>query len=309
MDFQQFVTTRFGTRLWMGLGKWLSPSAGHALARVVTWSLWRRKDSRLYRTIYANQAGVFGPEATPEQIDQAVRAVLAHAGMTAFDLMHLDAQGDEAVLRSVEFGAEFWPNAEVAKATGRGLLVCGGHLSNFNLIVLAFALQGIPVQVLSAGMAAGGSEFLHKLRGRGVLDETPIDSQSLRKALLHLRKGGVAATGIDWPLGASHDEMIPLFGRPARMPTGHIRLAMSSDAVLLPMACRWSPERGYYAVTAPHMTLECTGDRAADVQYNARRLLAVIENWIRETPDQWLMYHPVWPEGPEPAGVIEHASS
>jgi len=32
------------------------------------------------------------------------------------------------------------------------------------------------------------------------------------------------------------------------------------------------------------------------VQHNVRRILAVMENWISETPDQWLMYHRVWPE-------------
>ena len=295
MNFQQFVTTSFGTRLWMALGRHLPASAGHALARAISGVLWRRKDASLYRILYANQAGVLGPETAPAQIDRAVRALLAHAGMTAFDLMHLAAQGEEAVLQNIEFGAEFWPNVEAARATGRGVLVCGCHLSNFNLAFLAFALQGFPVQVLSAAGPVGGFALMHEMRARGVLDETPIDGQSLRKAILRLREGGVVATGVDWPLGASQDEPLAFFGRPATMPTGHIRLALSSEAVLLPMACRWSPERGYYTMTAPHLLLERTGDRVADMQHNAHRLLAVIEGWIRETPDQWLMYHPIWP--------------
>lgn len=295
MNFQQFVTTGFGTRLWMGLGKWLPPAAGHALAKVITGVLWRHKDASLYRILYANQAGVLGPAAPREQVDQAVRAVLAHAGMTAFDLMHLAARGEAAVQRSIRFGAEFWAHAEAARATGRGVFVCGCHLSNFNLAFLAFALQGFPVQVLSSAGPVGGFALMHQMRARGALEETPIDSQSLRKAISRLREGGIAATGVDWPLGASHDDLIPFFGRPARLPTGHIRVAMSSGAVLLPMACRWSAAGGYHTITAPHLALELTGDRAADVLHNARRLLAVLEGWIRETPDQWLMYHPVWP--------------
>lgn len=294
MNFQQFVTTSFGTRLWMALGRLLPSSAGHALARAITGVLWRRKDASLYRILYANQAGVLGRETPPEQIDRAVRALLAHAGMTAFDLMHLAAQGEAAVLKHIEFGAEFWPNVEAARSTGRGVLICGCHLSNFNLGFLAFALQGFPVQVLSAAGPVGGFALMHEMRARGVLDETPIDGQSLRKAILRLRAGGFVATGVDWPLGAVHDEQLTFFGRPATLPTGHIRLALSSEAVLLPMACRWSPERGYYVMTAPHLILELTGDRAADMRANAYRLLAVIEGWIRETPDQWLMYHPIW---------------
>jgi hypothetical protein len=141
VNIQQFVTTEFGTKLWMALGRWLPTSAGHAFARTVTGVLSRRRDTSLYRTMRANQAGVLGPDASPEQLDAATRAVLGHAGMTAFDLMHIMAQGEDAVLRAVDFGADFWANVELLKATGRGVLVCGCHLSNFNLAFMGFAIK------------------------------------------------------------------------------------------------------------------------------------------------------------------------
>jgi len=42
--------------------------------------------------------------------------------------------------------------------------------------------------------------------------------------------------------------------------------------------------------------METTGDRAQDVRHNVRRVLAIIEEMIRQAPDQWLMFVPVWPE-------------
>lgn len=296
MNFQRFVTTRFGTRLWMALARHLPPRGGRALAWAVTGVLHRRKHATLYRVIYANQAGVLGPDATPEQLDLAVKKVLAHAGMTTLDLMQISARGAEALRAAVAFPDEFWVNAETARASGRGVLVCGCHLSNFNLAFMLYALEGFPLQVLSAAPTAGGVEILTELRDRGVVEETPIDAAALRKALVRLRAGGAVAIGVDWPFGAS-DEAQPLdfFGRPSRLPTGWVRLALHADALILPLACRWSPERGYYVITAPLIELEHTGDRSADVQHNARRVLSLIESWIRETPDQWMMYHPVWP--------------
>jgi lauroyl/myristoyl acyltransferase len=295
VNIQQFVTTEFGTKLWMALGRWLPTSAGHAFARTVTGVLARRKDTSLYRTMRANQAGVLGPDVSPEQLDAATRAVLGHAGMTAFDLMHIMAQGEDAVMRAVDFGADFWAHAELIKASGHGVLVCGCHLSNFNLGFLGFALQGFPVQVLSAAMPAAGFGLITEMRNRGVLEETPISAAALRKAIARMRAGGACAIGVDWPIGAASEELVPFFGRPAHLATGYIRMALSADAVILPLACRWSSERGYYTITQPPMTLEVTGDREADVQHNVRRILAVMENWIAETPEQWLMYHPVWP--------------
>ena len=296
MNFQQFVTTEFGTKLWMALGRWLPSSAGHALARTVTGVLSHRRDASIYRIMRANQAGVLGPVTSPEQLDAATRAVLGHAGMTAFDLMHIMAQGEDAVLRAVDFGSDFWEHAATIKASGHGVLVCGCHLSNFNLAFLGFALKGFPVQVLSAAMPAAGFGLIAELRNRGVLEETPISATALRKAIARMRAGGAAAIGVDWPVGVDGGQPVPFFGRPAHLATGYVRMALSADAMILPLACRWSPQRGYYTITQPPLKLEVSGDREADVLHNARRILAVMENWIAETPDQWLMYHPVWPE-------------
>jgi lauroyl/myristoyl acyltransferase len=295
LNFQQFATTEFGTRLWVGLGRLPLP-AGRALARVVIGVLWRRRHGSLYRILYANQSVVLGPEADPERIHRAVGALLKHAGMTAIDLMYIASRGDEAIRRSVEFGPELWADYHAARAGGRGVLVCGCHISNFNLGFLAFGLLGVPVRVLSMADPAGGFQVMHDFRARGPIDQSAIDRASLRGAIRHLREGGVVGTGVDWPLGAAAEEPLPFFGRPAVLPTGHIRLAMSSGAVLLPTAFRWSAERGYYGQTAPHIELELTGHRDADVRHNALRVLAVIERWIREAPDQWLMYHRMWPE-------------
>lgn len=296
MNFQQFSTSRFGTKLWMMLARRLPPRAGHALARVVTAALYRRKDAGpLYRIIYGNQAGVLGPAASPEQIDLGVKAVLNHAGMCTLDLMQISARGEEAVRRAVTFPQEFWDDAAAAKAAGRGVLICGCHLSNFNLAFLKYAVEGFPLQILSAAHTGGGFKLLTELRDRGVLEETPLDGSALRKAILRLQTGGAVATGIDWPYGADEDDPIDFFGRPSLLPTGYIRLALSANALVLPLACRWSPERGYYAITAPLIELERTGDRTTDVRHNARRLLSVMEQWISAAPDQWLMYHPVWP--------------
>ncbi len=298
MNLQQFVTTEFGTKLWMSLGRSLPPSAGHALARIVTGIVSRRRSSSIYRILYDNQAVVRGPDTTPEILHQAVGQLLQHVGMTAYDLMHAVAQGEAAVRAAVTFEDDFWTYTNAAKAAGRGVMICGCHTSAFNLAFLGWSMyDNVPsVQVLSPPGPAGGFKVMHELRAQPKVLDTPIDSQSLRSAIARLRAGGYVATGVDWPLAAAPDERVPFFGRLAHLPTGHIRLAISGNALLLPMACRWDPERGYRALTGEPIELELTGDRAVDVQHNARRMLAVMERWIAAAPEQWLMYHRVWPE-------------
>lgn len=297
MNLQQFLTTEFGTRLWMSLGHAVPPRLGHGIAAAVMAVVGRRRSARFYRILYANQAGVLGPDASPERVHAAVRAVLRHVGMTAYDLAHLASAGEAAFREALDFGPDVWDAFSAARATGRGVMVCGCHLSNFNLGLLAFAMRGVPVQVLSAAGTAGGFKLMKDLRSRGLLEDTPIDASTLRKAVQRLRQGGVCATAADWVPAADPNELVPFFGRPALLPTGHIRLAISANALLFPIAARWDPQRGYYAICAPAMELELTGDRATDVRHNARRVLAVMERWIAKTPDQWLMHYRVWPEG------------
>ncbi len=298
MNFQQLVTTEFGTRAWLALGA-LPPRPGYAFARWLTRQLYRRKQGFVYRVLYDNQRHVLGPGATHEEVDLAVAAVLSHAGMTNYDMIRTVRGGEKAVLAAIELGGDFWPNFEEAHRMGRGVLICGVHLSNFNLGFLSFAIQGnTTVQALSASVPAGGFDVVRDLRNRGMLEDTPIDAASLKKAIARLKAGGIVLTGVDWP--AAEDEIkepIPFFGAPSLLPYGYIRLALATNAALLMLSACWSPERGYYLVSCPPLELVRTGDRERDTQLNAGRVLAVAEEWIRQRPEQWLMYHPVWPAG------------
>jgi lauroyl/myristoyl acyltransferase len=295
VNFQQLVTTEFGTRAWLALGA-LPPRQGYAFARWLTRLLYRRKQGVVYRVLNGNQRHVLGPGATHEQVDLAVAAVLKHAGMANYDMIRAVRRGEQAIVDSIEMGDDLWPHIEAARGLGRGVLVCGAHLSNFNLGFISFALRGnFTVQALSAAVPAGGFDVVRDLRNRGVLEDTPIDAGSLKKALIRLKSGGVVLTGADWPSPDVVDRAM-FFGAPSLLPTGYIRLALSANAVLLPLGARWTPERGYFAMSCPPVELVRTGDRDHDTRVNAQRVLRIIEQGIRETPDQWLMYHPVWPE-------------
>ena len=294
MNFRQLVTTELGTRAWLALGM-LPPRAGYAFACWVTRRLYSYKQGDVYRVLFDNQKHVLGPGATDEQVDAAVAAVLQHAGIANYDLVRTLSRGEQEYPKSIDLGAEFWPNLNAARATGQGVVICAAHLSNFNLGFLAFAIHGgFPIQALSTSNEAGGFKVVRELRSRGTIEDTPIDAASLRKAIVRLREGGVALTGADWPVPDAGDGVL-FFDAPSLLSSGHVRLALSANAVLVPLACRWTPERGYYAMTRPHLQLERTGDREQDAQHNTHRILSILEDWIRETPDQWLMYHPVWP--------------
>jgi len=297
MTLQEFVTTRFGTKLWMSLGRWLPPWAGYRVAHLAVTIVSRRRNSSLYRILYENQAAIHDAQMPAEELHAAVRRVLEHVGRTAYDLMYYLAGGEARLRDAMTFDDQVWANVQRAMATGRGVMICGCHMSNFNLgfLCLSQRAETPQIQVLVPPTMTGGFRIMHELRSSPKFHETPISVASLREAMQRLAGGGMVATGVDWPLAAAADERITFFGRPARLPTGYIRLAINAGAVLLPVAFRWDAGRGYHMLTVPHLELELTGDRTRDIEHNARRVLAVLERWIAERPEQWLMYYRVWP--------------
>ena len=104
----------------------------------------------------------------------------------------------------------------------------------------------------------------------------------------------MVVTGVDRPIGHG-DDPVEFFGRTAILPTGHIRLALRTDAILVIGYVEYDPVEGYRLRIEPFMELVRTGGRRHDVKMNAERVLAVMEKAIRAHPDQWLLFVPVWP--------------
>jgi lauroyl/myristoyl acyltransferase len=294
-NFYQFATSGFGTRLWLTLGGLAPPRLGRLIARAISGTLASRVNSPLYRSIYANQAVILGGQSPASQVHAAAGAVLRHAGQVAFDLVHTLAKGERAIFARVDFAPELWADLAAARADGRGIMVCGAHLSNFNLAFLALALRGVELQMLSPAVPNRGFALVRELRSRGRLIDTPINLDSLRAAMRRLQSGGIALTGVDWPNAPGERAPLRFFDRPALMPTGHVRLALSTGAALLPVAAGWDAARQCYFVrSAPPIQTQRQRRDPDAVSHYAQRVLEVIEHWIREKPDQWLMYHPVW---------------
>ena len=105
-------------------------------------------------------------------------------------------------------------------------------------------------------------------------------------------------TGIDRPLPirTAKTKYVLFFGRHASLPTGHVRLAMSTNALLVFVHTERSKEGKYHVHVEPPMELIRTGNRQKDILTNTQQLLILAEEKIRAKPEEWMMFNPVWPE-------------
>jgi KDO2-lipid IV(A) lauroyltransferase len=297
MQIQDFFSSRPVTRLGIFVARCVPRWVGYGLARIIAGviALWKPV---IYWTVRANLCQILGSEVGGSELHEMARRVFFHAGQTYYDFFHVVSQPAEVLTQAVRLPESLIERLEAEMREGRGVLLLGTHMSNFDLTGLALGASGLPIQMLSLANPKAGFHILNRLRATGDFEVTPITPRSLRAAVQRLRGGGIVLTGIDRPVYQDR-ELIEFFGRPAFLPVGSARLALMTGAMVLVGSCRYDSDEGYILEITGPIEMVRTGDRRQDVLANTRRLAAVVEKYVRAHPEQWMMFHPFWPESPD----------
>lgn len=294
MRVQDLTSSKPATRLGLFLGRHTPRWVGYGLARIAA-ALIARKKPQVYWTVQDNLRQVLGPDVDDATLHEKTRHVFFHAGQTYYDFFNALDQPKEVLSKVVQIPQDTLTLIRSEMAQKRGLLLLTSHMSNFDLMGLSVAVRGFPIQVLSLANPEAGFHILNYLRAKAGLEITPITPESLRAAIRRLRGGGLVATGIDRPIPEDR-ELIEFFGRPAYLPVGPVRLALMSDVTVVMGSCHYEPDEGYALEVTGPIEMVRTGDRRQDILTNARRLAGILEGHVRAHPEQWMMFHPIWPE-------------
>jgi KDO2-lipid IV(A) lauroyltransferase len=294
--FQRVISSRLVTGLGMFLSKRLPPSIGHAAAGLVAGLInWLKPD--VYWIVHANLRQVMGRQVGERALHRVVRQVFRNTARNNYDLWRLVSRGHEALRAATHLPPDTWTHIDQARRRGKGMILVGTHTGNFDLGLLALATHGLEVQVLGlADLPTGGFDLMDQMRARVGVRLTSISIPALREAVRRLRAGGIVATGIDRPVGGAGPP-VEFFGRPARLPTGHVRLALKTDAAILVAGpYRDAQGRTVIPLSPPLEMVRTGGDLEEDLRVNLRRVTAWLEECIRTRPEQWAMFVPVWPQ-------------
>ena len=205
--------------------------------------------------------------------------------LEVFQIPRLDRARFDEIVR-----VEGWDHFLCAQRLGKGVIFGSAHLGPVALVGQFLMTRGF---TLTLPAEKTDSEFLHavnRARQAQGLVLVPIDSALGIHRII--RDGGAlgiladrAVTGVG--------ETVEFFGRPALLPSAHVALALRTGAALVP-AFTWR-EKGFLCARIEEpLELVSTGDRAADVRAGVRRFAQVLERYIKEHPEQWTVFEPVW---------------
>lgn len=296
----EVATSRLGPLIGVLIARVLprGPSAW-LTDRLADWAA-AKPENHAVRAVRANQAVVRDWSERDPRLNNVVLRVFRNAARGYLAFFRGMARGRDALEATCSVEPALVDVLKEAEAAGRGVMMVGPHMGNFDIALLALHQHGLKPMLLSLRNPRGSVLVDNAIRRHYGIELTPITPQSLRQALNRLRSGGLVLTLVDRP--DSSGEWLTFFGRSTRLPTGHARLAQATGA-LLQLAYAVQVGDGSYQVkmgeTIDPLALEANTKSDA-VRQLAQAVAEAMEAPIRRRPEEWLVFLPLWPES---AGV------
>ncbi len=247
---------------------------------------------RLRRVGMRNLALAF-PEKTEAERAVILRGVFTSLGRQLAELCQFPKYTPENVEQVVVYdGLE---NYERAYARGKGVLFLTAHFGAWELSAFAHSLHGHWLHVVMRPM---DNEYLDRLiqSYRTMHGNKTVGKDDFVRGLLAaMRAGEVVGILMDTNMTPPQGVFVDFFGIPACTASGLARIALRTDAAVVPGFTIWDETLGKYRLRFdPAVELVRTGDLEADIVANTQKFTQVIEDYVRKYPEQWLWVHRRW---------------
>jgi Kdo2-lipid IVA lauroyltransferase/acyltransferase len=255
----------------------------------------------LRRTAMFNLHLVF-PDWSEQKRKRVIRGMVRQIGWMAGEFSQFPKYTRERIESIMVLDG--FEHFDAARRRGKGVLFLTGHMSAWELAPFAHALYGYPLHFLVRPIANRRVDALIN-HYRCLSGNRPIDKNRSARAILRvLNDGGTVGILSDHNTSLEEGVFVDFFGIPASTTSGLARLALRTDAAVVPGFLSWDVDRRKYRLRFEHpVELARSGDEESDVRETTARFTKVIEEYVRAHPDQWLWVHKRWktrPPGEKP---------
>ncbi len=237
------------------------------------------------------------PEKSAAERQQILRRLYRNLGWLLAEFCQMPRYTPEDTRSFIRYeGLEHYL---AARDEGKGVLILTGHLGAWELSSFYHSLMGYPMSIvirrLDNPLVDSLVNQIRCLHGNQVLHKDDF----ARGLLASMRRGETVGILMDTNMTPPQGSFVDFFGHSACTGTGLARIAMKTGARVLPGFLLWEEAAQQYVLRfgAP-LCVAATGDVEADAVANTALFTRVIEDYVRQYPDQWLWVHRRWKTRP-----------
>jgi KDO2-lipid IV(A) lauroyltransferase len=248
------------------------------------------------------RTGLRNLELAFPELDQAARGRLLRGCFENLGrLLGIFSQfstADPETLQSM-IDCEGLEHLDAARAGGRGIILFTGHVGAWELSSFALSLFGYPLSFLVRRIDNPKIETLVDSR-RERLGNRTIDKRSAARAMLQImQEGGTLGILVDLNTLDREGIFVDFFGVPASTTFMLAKLAVRTDAAVLPVFAPWDTKRRRFVLKIDEpLSVQRSGDDEEDVRQLTQLFTGIVEKYVRRYPDQWLWIHRRWKTRP-----------
>jgi Kdo2-lipid IVA lauroyltransferase/acyltransferase len=238
------------------------------------------------------------PEKSIAERKRILRGVFTSLGRELAEVCQFPKYTRENVDQVVVYdGLE---NYERAYSRGKGVLFLTAHFGAWELSAFAHSLHGHWLHIVMRPMDNVYLDRLIQSYRTMHGNKTVAKDDFVRGLLAAMKCGETVGILMDTNMTPPQGVFVNFFGIPACTASGLARIALRTDAAVVPGFTIWDESIGKYRLRFdPALALIRTGDLEADIVANTQQFTKGIEEYVRKYPDQWLWVHRRWKTRPE----------
>lgn len=236
------------------------------------------------------------PDWTDSRRRQVLRGLFRNFGRMLADFAHFPRMNRANIERFIIYdGFEAFSQA---RERGKGVLFLTAHFGNWELSSFAHGIYGYPLKFIVREL---DNPLLDALinRYRGLSGGEAIEKRDAAREILRaLRQGEAVGILADQNMIPAEGVFVDFFGRTACTTTAPARFARKTGAAIVFGLAIWDEKLKKYRlrfVPVPWIRRE---DAEEEILANTANFTRLIEENIREYPDQWLWVHRRWKTRP-----------
>jgi KDO2-lipid IV(A) lauroyltransferase len=186
---------------------------------------------------------------------------------------------------------------EAARARGKGVILVTAHLGNWELGGILLAQHGLPLTVVTleepSSELTRWRDTCRQRLGIQTIAVGPGHDFTFVEMIHALRRNEIVAMLVDRPYAGSGTP-VTFFGQRTEFSTAPALLWQHTEAAVVPAFVLQSAGGRYVSCADPMLAFVSDANPRAGLVANTQRLATHFETIIRQHPEQWFNYVPIW---------------